>query len=99
MGSTLTHKGYGRIYVETECDIEKVKKIINEIDPYEYDYLPKDLVATFAEYPKVTYIHKFSDMSMNQLQVMCWIRGIRILVIDNNSRDQMIDYTKGEEEN
>lgn len=32
-------KGYGRIFVEKEEDIEKVKDIIRKMDEFEFEYL------------------------------------------------------------
>src|SRR4051812_45031150 len=92
--NTLTYKGYGRIYVETEADIQKVKDVIKELDPFEFDYLPADLIVPFSEYPKVTYVHKFNDFCMNRLQAVCWKRGIHVFVCDNFQYDKMEDATK-----
>ena len=40
-------KGYGRIFVEKEEDIDKVKVIIYNMDAFEYGYLPEDLITVF----------------------------------------------------
>lgn len=80
---TLTHKGYGRIYVESETDIPKVKQIIEELDEFEFDYLPGKLIAPFSEYPAVVYTHKFSDLDMDDLTAVCWARGIKVFVFDS----------------
>ena len=80
--NTLTHKGYGRIYVDTVENIDKVKSIIKEMDEFEYDYLPKELIAVASEYPNVTYVHKFSDLDMDRLTAKCWESGIKIWVFD-----------------
>lgn len=80
--SRLTHKGYARIYCETEGAVPAVHAIIREIDEYEFGYMPKNLVAPFSEYPAVTYVHKFSDMDMDKLTALCWARGIKIWVFD-----------------
>ena len=79
---TLTHKGYGRIYVDTVENIEKVKAIIKEMDEFEHSYLPEKLITVFTEYPNVTYTHKFSDMNMSKLTDKCWKEGIHIWVFD-----------------
>lgn len=79
---TLTRKGYGRIYVDDAGNIEKVKAIIKEMDEFEFDYLPKDLMAVYTEYPKVVYTHKFSDLDTNKLTAKCWHVGIKIWVFD-----------------
>ena len=82
MNGQLTHKGYGRIYVETAEQIDKVKAIIKELDEFEHSYLPEKLIAVYTEYPNVTYTHKFSDMDMNKLTAKCWEQGIKIWVFD-----------------
>ena len=79
---TLTRKGYGRIYVENEGDIPRVREIIKEMDEFEYEYLPDDLIAPFGEYPNVAYTHKFDDLDVDVLTATCWERGIRIWVFD-----------------
>ena len=78
----LTHKGYGRIYVDTTDNIPKVDAIIKEMDKFEHSYLPEKMLAVFTEYPKVTYTHKFSDLDMDKLTAKCWENGIYIWVFD-----------------
>lgn len=85
--ATLTHKGYGRIYCETADDVPKVQAVVKELDEYEFGYMPKDLVTTFAEYPSVIYNGKFSDMDMDTLTAVCWSRGLRIWVFDAGHND------------
>lgn len=80
--NTLTRKGYGRIYTETEENVEQIKHIIMEIDPYEFGYLPRDLITTFDHYPEVVYTHKFNDLDMDGLAASCWKRGIKMWVFD-----------------
>jgi len=82
MNSTLTHKGYGRIYCESKEKIADVEAIIRELDEFEFGYLPKGMIAPFEEYPNVIYTHKFSDLDMNKLTAECWKRGIKIWVFD-----------------
>ena len=89
--ATLTHKGYGRIYVENELGIAKVKQIIGEIDVSELPYLPSNLISVFSEYPKVVYIGKFSDIDMNLLTAECWIQGVKVWVLDNGHQE----YVRG----
>lgn len=79
----LTRKGYARVYVDTVENIEKVKEIIKEIDEFEFDYLPKDLIAVYTEYPKLCYTHKFDGLDINKLTANCWAVGIKIWVLDN----------------
>jgi hypothetical protein len=84
---TLTHKGYGRIYCEKAEDIAKVHDVINELDEYEFSYMPKEIVTTFTEYPSVIYNGKFSDMDMDTLTAVCWSRGIKIWVFDSGHNE------------
>lgn len=92
---TLPYKGYGRIYCET-ADVATVEAIIKELDEYEFDYMPKGMVAPFSNYPSVIYTHKFSDMDMNQLTAICWKRGIKIWVFDAGRDEFPMDATKKE---
>ena len=80
--NTLTRKSYGAIYVNNIEDIEKVKAIIKEMDEFEYEYLPEDLIKPFSEYPNVSYVHKFSDLDIDDLTAICWSRGVFIWVFD-----------------
>lgn len=78
---TLDRKGYGRIFVEKETDIQKVKDIIKEMDEFEFDYLPDDLITVFSEdNMKAVYTHKFSDLDTQLLTRVCWGRGIKMFV-------------------
>jgi len=88
---SFTRKGYGRIYVENEQDIEKVDKIIKEVDEFEYYYLPSKYIAHFSEYPKVIYTHKFDDIDINYLTALCWHRGIKIFCLDNGHSEYVRD--------
>lgn len=70
-------KGYGRIFVQKEEDIQKVKDIIKGMDEFEYEYLPDDLIAVFSkENMDAVYTHKFDDLDTNELTRKCWERGI-----------------------
>ena len=88
-GMTLTRKGYARIYVEKLEDVSKVAGIIKEIDEFEHEYLPNDLIAPFAEYPNLAYTYKFDGLCMNKLTAICWSRGIKIWVCDNGDSEWM----------
>lgn len=78
---TFDRKGYGRIFVEKQEDIQKVKEIIKEMDEFEIDYLPDDLIAVFSEENmKAVYTHKFSDLDTQLLTSVCWKRGIKMFV-------------------
>jgi hypothetical protein len=70
-------KGYGRIYVAKEEDIEKVKNIIREIDKYEFEYyFPRDLIAVFDGKIESEYTHKFCDLDMTKVLEKAWQQGI-----------------------
>jgi hypothetical protein len=83
----MPYKGYGRIYVDKHENIGAVIDIVEEIDQFEIDYLPKDLVAHISEYPEVVYTHKFDDMDLDILVALCWSRGIHIWVYDTSMDD------------
>ena len=80
--NTLTHKSYGAIYVKNPSDIDKVKEVIKEMDEFEYEYLPDELIKPFTDYPQVAYTHKFNDLDMDDLTAKCWAKGVLIWVFD-----------------
>tara|TARA_R110000772_G_scaffold248688_1_gene362813 strand:- start:220 stop:510 length:291 start_codon:yes stop_codon:yes gene_type:complete len=80
--NSLSHKSYGAIYVNDPKDIEKVKDVIKQMDEFEFEYLPSELIKPFSEYPDVCYTHKFSDLDMDCLTAKCWEKGIMIWVFD-----------------
>lgn len=78
---SMPNKGYGRIYVEKQEDIQKVKDIIKATDEFEHEYLPKDLIAIFDGKKQMTYTHKFDDLDINDLIIKCWNEGIKCFYI------------------
>ena len=81
-GMKFPHKGYGMIFVEKEEDIPKLKKIIKEIDDFEYSYLPEKLITVFSEdNMKAEYTHKFSDLNMTEVMYQAWSKGIKCFCI------------------
>ena len=89
---TFNRKGYGRIFVEKESDIEKVEDIIREIDEYEFEgYYPtgnylggnnERLVTVFSkENFKSIYVGKFDDMDMTQVLKKAWEQGIHCFIV------------------
>lgn len=82
MAMHFTHKGYGRIYVEKQEDIQKVKDIIKEMDSFEYDYLPDDLIAVFTDKVITTYTGKFDDLDISVLMEKCWKQGVKMFCVD-----------------
>ncbi len=87
--TTLTRKGYARIYVAKPEDVEKVAALIKELDEFERSYLPEKLIAPFAEYPALEYTQKFDGLCMNRLTAECWKRGIFVWVCDNGHAEYM----------
>ncbi len=72
----LPEKWYARIYVFKPTDIEIVKQTIKEMDEFEYDYLPKDLITTFAGNIHYTFTHKFYAIDMDELIAKCAEKGV-----------------------
>jgi hypothetical protein len=76
------HKGYGRLFVEKEEDIAKIKEIIKDIDEFEYSYLPEKLIAVFSdENMRSVYTHKFSDLNMTEVMYRAWSKGIKCFCV------------------
>lgn len=94
-------KGYGRIFVEKEEDIAKVKEIIRNMDEFEYDYLPEKLITVFnpnirifpTDNPKehlvldMEYTYKFDSLDLNELQFRCWAAGIKVFCCMSNAKE------------
>lgn len=99
MANTFPRKAYGRIFVEKEEDIQKVKDIIRKMDEFEYGYLPTDLITVFSPNirrfpdhdPKdhlwldMAYTHKFDTLNLNELQFRCWAAGIKVFCCMNSN--------------
>lgn len=80
---TFTRKWYGRIYVLSESDIDKVKNKIREIDDFEYDYLPEDLIQVYDWRVTFEYTWKFDSLDLDRLTIELWEDGVYIMCIDN----------------
>lgn len=99
MSNTFPRKAYGRIFVEKEEDIDKVKEIIRKMDEFEYGYLTNDLITVFSPTirrfpdpdPKdhlwldMAYTHKFDSLNLNELQFRCWAAGIKVFCCMNHN--------------
>lgn len=82
---TFYKRTQGRIYVDKEENIDKVKEIIKKIDEYEATYLPNDLITTFEEdAPTLVNVHKFDGIDMEILIPLCWKQGIYIYALGEN---------------
>lgn len=77
----LNRKGYSRIYVDNKDNIKKVKEIIKQLDEFEYEYLPPDLIAEFIGKIDYVYNHKFDSIDMDDLMKACWIKGIHAFYV------------------
>jgi hypothetical protein len=91
MKNIFTRKGYGRIYVYKEDDIEKVKDIILRMDDFEYEYLPRDFITTIDEYPRVVYTGKFDDLDIDALTILCMREGVPIFAFDSGHDEYPVD--------
>lgn len=89
----MPRKGYGRIYVLAAEDVETVKAIIKELDPFEFEYMPDDMVAPFSEYPRVVFTRKFDSLDLDALGAACFSRGVAVwaLVASGDHADRPDD--------
>ena len=80
-------KGSGRIFTDSEENIAKIREMIREIDEYEYDYLPDDLVAIHPGYDQAVYNGKFYNFDLDKLAERCLHEGIpcRVVVAEEDS--------------
>lgn len=103
--NTFERKGYGRIFVEKEEDIPKVREIIRKMDEFEYSYLPEDLITVFnpehvtfesdsSDHIRITlaYTHKFDSLDLNEFQMRCWMEGIKVFCWIDGSGGNYPEY-------
>lgn len=90
---TFTKRGFGRIYTTRPEDVPKVKAIIKEIDEDEARYMPEDLITSFDNYPALVYMHKFSDMNLNDLMARCFACGLPIFCLDAGFQEYIASAT------
>jgi hypothetical protein len=83
-------KGFGRIFVRRQEDIDSVVNAIRAIDAFEADYLRNDLIAVLSPTgtPKLLYTHKF-EIDIDALTLYCWQRGICIWCV--SQRGEVFD--------
>ena len=79
----LTKFGFGRIFVKSYEDAATVVAIIENLDEKGARHLTEGLVTVFDEYPRLEYTGDLSGLDLNRLYAECWVRGIRVMVIDN----------------
>ncbi len=72
----LNRKGKARIYTDSKENVTKIKRIIRNMNHYEYTYLPKDLIAVFEGHINHVWNHKFCDLDMDDLIRKCHEKGI-----------------------
>jgi hypothetical protein len=77
----LSRKTYGRIYVAKPEDVQVVKDTIKEVDGFEYEYMPEDVVAVFGTDDELVYLHKF-EIDANALAKACMEKGVWIWIVD-----------------
>ena len=79
--TAFTYKGYGRIYTNPE-NIQEVENIIKELNEFEWDYYPKNLVASWEVYPWVVGVGKF-ELDENLFKESCKAKNIPVFVFDS----------------
>lgn len=106
----FSRKSYGAIFTDKEENIEKIRQIIKELDEFEFEYLPSEMVKVFE--PRIVsgevdtyasldlcYTHKFDSLELNSLVLICWSRGIHAWYIegDYNKESLFVTLPKGTE--
>ena len=86
---TFTRKQYGRIFVQKVEDIAKVEDIIFEVDSFEYDYLPEDLICVFDVNETLVCVGKF-EIDINKLMLACLKHDVWIWCVDG--QPEPLDY-------
>ena len=88
----FTYKGYGRIYTNPE-NIQEVENIIKELNEFEWDYYPKNLVASVEEYPSVIWVGKF-ELDEDLFKQVCKEKHILALVFNSGFEEFPFGLTK-----
>lgn len=86
------YKQYACIFVNEEREIELVRALIKEMDAFEFDYLPKDLVKVWDGSQLLAYTGKFDQIDVDQLTFLAWKRGIRMCVIVGGGHGDMPEW-------
>lgn len=85
---TFEYKGYGRIFVENEKDIQIVKNKIKELDNFEYEYLPDDLIIVWrGDLDDITYCYKFDKLDIDNLCRELFNCGVKCAWVKGESKD------------
>lgn len=77
----FSRKTYGRIFVQKPEHIQIVKDTIKEVDEFEYEYMPSDLVAVYPDEKGFIYLHKF-EIDKDELTKSCIAKGVWIWCVD-----------------
>lgn len=93
-------KTHARIFTTSPENIEKIKFIMKEMDDFEYDYFPKNLIT--CDKPLIAkigdrncykiplvYVGKFDEMDMNELSIRCMMEDIPIYIWYGNSMEEI----------
>lgn len=72
---------YGRLYTDKAENIPQIEQIMEEIDAFEYEYLPKDFIAVFDGTMDTVPVGKFDTMNMAEVLQRCWEQGIHVFVL------------------
>ena len=70
MARSQAAKTHGRIFVSKQEDVEVVKKMIEKVDDFEFEYMPDNVVAVFGEDDELVYLGKF-EIDINALARAC----------------------------
>jgi hypothetical protein len=81
--SEFTYRGYGRIYVLREEDLELAEKLLRNSDPYEYEmYGVPNLITTADNYPHVIYLHKY-EPKLRVFRELCKENNLPVVIFDS----------------
>lgn len=79
----LTRKTWGRIFVAKSEDVDIVKATIKEVDEFEWEYMPEDVIAVVDGDESLVYLGKF-EIDANELARACMKKGVWIWVVDGD---------------
>ncbi len=85
-------KTIGSIYVKEESHIEPVRKIISEVDPFEFEYISDNSVMVFDENQLMEYNHKFELTKQSLLKVKEKCNKMDIDIVPIYSSDYNMEF-------
>lgn len=96
--NSFPYKGLGRIFVRTKSEVAKVEKLIEQLDPIEYEgYYPEGLVTVFENmYFDVIPLGKF-EVDLYKLYQLCLTKGIDIVATTTSTADYKIHFLINDE--